>query len=144
MSQNNNPPPVFDLSGIPEIGKPKAKTMIQPLFDRILVRPLKTGDRTKGGLYIPDAATEGTPWRRGEIVAMGAGLITAEGITLPMSVKVGDVVIFFRGGSDQLVLPTDDEDLLCIREGHILGIVHGLDRDTGLVGDNGRPLVVPS
>lgn len=142
MSNNDNAKPniVGLASFIPEVNA-SPKPTIEPLFDRMLVRTLASGDRTKGGLYIPDSALDGTPWKRGEIVAQGKGHITPEGVTLPMTTKVGDVVLFFRTG-DQIVVPMEDEDLLCIREAHCLGIFHGLPRDTGLSTADGKPLLV--
>jgi len=112
---------------------------IQPLFDRMLVRVLASGDRTRGGLFIPSMATDNTPWMRAEVVAQGNGRLMGDGTVVPMTTKVGDVVLFFRTQSsgEQLVVPMDDEELLCIRESNILGIVHGLDRDTGILTPEG-------
>ncbi len=111
----------------------------QPLFDRMLVRVLAAGDRTKGGLFIPSVALDGTPWMRAEVVAQGHGRLMGDGTVVPMTTKVGDVVVFFRTQSsgEQLVVPVEDEELLCIRESNVLAIVHGLDRDTGILTPEG-------
>lgn len=108
----------------------------EPLYDRMLVRVLAAGNRTRGGLYVPDMAIDGTPWMRGEIVAAGHGRLMADGKTVPLSVKVGDIVVFFRSqnGGEQLVFPSEDgEELLCIREPNVLAILHDLPRSTGLL-----------
>lgn len=118
-----------------------------PLYDRLLVRVLDAGDRTKGGLFIPNMALDNTPWMRGEVIATGGGRLMADGNVVPLTVKPGDVVVFFRSqaGGEQLVFPSDDDgELLCIREPNILAILHGLDVDTGIVTPEGgrftRPL----
>jgi chaperonin GroES len=115
----------------------------QPLFDRMLVRVLTAGDRTKGGLFIPGMALDNTPWQRGEVVAVGHGRLMAGGEVVPMVVKEGDIVVFFRSQSsgEQLIFPADDEELLCIRESNVLAVVTGLMRDTGLVAVDGARLV---
>jgi chaperonin GroES len=147
MSQNNNDS-TSKLLGlmetVPEIGAAKPKVTLRPFFDRIVVRLLVEGSTTKSGLHIPKMAIDNTPWKRGEVVAVGGGHITSEGVQLPMLAKVGDVVMFFRTGSDQLIVPWGDEELLCIREAHCLGALDGLERNTGLVSADGAALVVPS
>lgn len=115
---------------------------VEPLFDRMLVRVLAAGDRTKGGLFIPSMAVDNTPWMRGEVIAAGPGRLMADGSVCPMTAKVGDVVLFFRSQSsgEQLVVPAfdgDGDELLCIRESNCLGIVRGLDRDTGILTPEG-------
>lgn len=117
----------------------------QPLYDRLLVRVLEQGNRTRGGLYMPSMSMDNTPWLRGEVVAAGHGRIQAEGHTVPLQVKEGDVVVFFRSQSsgEQLVVPDDDgADLLVIREPHVLAILHDLPRSTGLLGSDGNEVMV--
>lgn len=115
-----------------------------PLYDRLLVRVLDAGDRTKGGLYIPSMALDNTPWMRGEVIAVGNGRLMSDGSQVPLTVKPGDVVVFFRSQSsgEQLVFPTDDDgELLCIREPNVLAVVSGLGRATGIVAVDGAEYV---
>lgn len=115
------------------------------LYDRLLVRVLEARDRTKGGIIIPEMAIDGTPWMRGEVVAVGHGRLMTNGETVPLRVKAGDLVIFFRSMSagEQMVFPVDDgEELLCIREPNILTILRDLETASGLVGTDGRVIVM--
>jgi len=115
------------------------------LYDRLLVRVLEARERTKGGLYIPEMAIDGTPWMRGEVVAVGHGRLMANGETIPLRVEVGQVVVFFRSTSagEQMVFMGDDnEELLCIREPNILCILRDLDKASSIVDDAGRPVVI--
>ena len=52
---------------------------IQPLADRIVVKPAEAEEKTKGGLYVPDTAKEKPVW--GEVVAAGPGKTSDEGKT---------------------------------------------------------------
>lgn len=118
---------------------------IEPLYDRLLVKLLPPDGRTRGGLFIPQMATDGTPYLKAEVVAVGGGRITTNGNTVPLTVKVDDVVIFFRSQSsgEQLVFPGDDgEELMIIREPNIAGILRDLDRVTSIQSVDGRQLVL--
>jgi chaperonin GroES len=118
---------------------------LEPLYDRILVRPLDGATRTKGGLYVPQIAHDNTPWQRAEVVAVGHGRLTPDGTVVPLRVRVGDVVAFFRsaGSGEQLVFPGDGgEDLLVIREPNVLAIYRDLPRATGLLNPDGTEAVM--
>ena len=63
----------------------------RPLGDRVVVEILKRNDeKTKGGLYKP-SGSETT--MMGTVVAVGSGLFTHSGESIPMSTKVGDTVL---------------------------------------------------
>jgi len=116
---------------------------IEPHGDGVLVRVLETGNRTKGGLYIPDMAIDGTPWQRGEVTAVGPGHYTSAGVLIPSAAKVGDVVVFWRNTKEQIIyLDTDGKDLLFIRAGHIMGFVRDLDKVTSIQDVDGRSMVL--
>ena len=91
----------------------------KPLRDRVLVKYSEEAEKTAGGLYIPDTAKEKP--QKGEIVAVGPGRITDDGKLQPVSVKVGDTVLFDKYSGSKVTM--DDVDYLIIREEDILGIV---------------------
>lgn len=106
------------------------------LYDRILIRIIEPAKKTSGGLYMPDVALDGSPYRYGEVVAVGTGRIIASGLTVPLAVAAGDLVMFFRErGGEQLVVPWEGEDLLIAREVHVVMVLDkaGLQRGTGLL-----------
>lgn len=120
---------------------------LEPLYDRLLVRLLRPEERTRSGLYVPQLATDNTPYLKAEVLAVGTGRITTTGSVVPLSVKKDDVVIFFRAPSsgEQLVYPSDDgSEQMLIRESHVAGILRGLDRVTSIVGVDGGNLELPS
>lgn len=104
---------------------------IEMLGDRMLVRPLKANERTKSQLlFIPETARDGTPWVNAEVVHVGPGGYSNMGNLIPMQCKTGDVIVFFRqqATGEQMVVPDGDEELLCIRQSHVLGILRGLSQ----------------
>jgi chaperonin GroES len=97
---------------------------ITPLYDRVLIRPIKPDSKTAGGIIIPDTAQEKPI--QGEVVAVGEGRITNEGNLIPLKVKVGDKVIFSKNagytGVPYHIHVNYDEEFLIVKESEIFGI----------------------
>lgn len=92
---------------------------LQPLHDRVLVRPAAPEETSAGGIIIPDTAKEKP--QEGEIIAVGTGRITEDGKTIPMDVSVGDNVIYGKYGGTEISV--NGEDLLIMKESDIYAIV---------------------
>ena len=95
---------------------------IKPLGDRILIEPLGEGEkegRTKSGIVIPDTAKERP--EEGRVAAVGEGRRTDDGKLVPMSVKVGQRVLFSKYGPNELKI--DDKEYLIAKEEDILAII---------------------
>ena len=90
----------------------------KPLKDRVLVKYSDEPDKSSGGLYIPDTAKEKP--QKGEVMAVGPGK-SDNGKTVPMDVKVGDVVLFEKYSGSKINI--EEQEYLIIREDDILGIV---------------------
>jgi chaperonin GroES len=109
---------------------------LTPLYDRVIVRNIEDSARTKAGLYVPDIARGNVPYARGEVVAVGAGRVAMDGTVAPLTVKVGDAVIYDRkAGVD---MPLDDEEVVLLREPEIIAILTELPRATGLYDAEGK------
>jgi chaperonin GroES len=89
---------------------------LQPLADRVLVKPIEKEEKTKSGIYLPDTAKEKP--QEGEIMAVGPGKMTDDGKRIPMDLKVGDRVIYAKYGGTEIKI--DDEELMILRESDIL------------------------
>ncbi len=92
---------------------------IQPLADRVVVKPQPAEDKTASGLFIPDTAKEKP--QRGTVVAVGPGKVE-NGTKVDMSVSKGDTVLYGKYSGTEITM--DDDDLLIMRESDILGIVN--------------------
>ncbi len=90
---------------------------IQPLADKIVVKVMEvTEEKTKSGLYVPDTAKEKP--QEGEVLAVGPGAMNDKGERLPMTVAVGDRVIFSKYAGTEIKL--DGEEYLIMAERDIL------------------------
>jgi chaperonin GroES len=89
---------------------------LQPLADRVLVKPMEKEERTKSGIYLPDTAKEKP--QEGEVIAVGPGKLSEDGKRIAMDVKVGDTVIYAKYGGTEIKV--DDEELIILRESDIL------------------------
>ena len=96
-----------------------ADVNVQPLADRVVVKPLEEAEQMRGGLYIPDTAKE-TP-SQGEVVAVGPGKLSDEGTRLEMDVSVGNKVLYGKYSGTDVTL--DGQEYLILRESDILAIV---------------------
>ena len=93
---------------------------IQPLGDRIVVRPLEAESKTKGGIVLPDTAKEKP--QEGEVVAVGKGKVLDNGSIQAPEVKVGDKVLYGKYSGNEITSKEGDE-LLIMREEDILAII---------------------
>jgi chaperonin GroES len=93
-------------------------TKLQPLADRLVVKPIQKEEMTKGGIFIPDTAKEKP--QEGEVIAVGPGRMTDEGKRIAMEVKAGDRVIYAKYGGSEIKI--DDVEMIILRESDILAV----------------------
>jgi len=91
---------------------------IKPLHDRIIVRRAQAKTKTAGGIIIPDAIKEKPS--EGEVLAVGNGRYNDKGVLIPLSVKVGDKILFHRFAGDDIQI--DGENLLMLREDNVMAV----------------------
>lgn len=92
---------------------------IKPLHDKVLVKRVDEETKTAGGIIIPDTAKEKPS--EGVVEAVGNGFRAEDGKILPMSVKVGDKVLFGKWAGTEIKV--NGEARLIIKESDILAIV---------------------
>jgi chaperonin GroES len=92
---------------------------VKPLRENVLIKRVEEENKTAGGIILPDTAKEKPS--EGIVVAAGEGPRTTEGKTLPMSVKVGDHILFSKWSGTEIKV--DGVPHLIIKEGDILAIV---------------------
>jgi len=107
----------------PEIVTPEEHDMnLQPLEDRIVVRPGEAEETTVSGLVIPDTAKEKP--QQGEVLAVGPGRRSEQsGELIPVDVATGDVVLYSKYGGTEVAV--DGEDLLVLSSRDVLAKIAG-------------------
>ena len=89
---------------------------LQPLADRLVVKPIEREEVTKGGIVLPDTAKEKP--QEGKVMAVGPGRLSEDGKRIAMEVKVGDIVIYAKYGGVEYKI--DDKEVIILRESDIL------------------------
>jgi len=96
----------------------KSATKIQPLFDNVLVKPLDAETKTPGGIILPDSAKEKP--QVGLVMAVGPGAYD-DGKLIPMTVKVGQKVMYKKWGGNEIKV--DGQEWMLVEQKDILAIV---------------------
>lgn len=132
MKKNNKKSTVKPKKTSPVLGKSDnstksvakvAKSSIQPLGDRILIKPFLDSDVEKKndfGIIIPETVSKESP-EKGKVIAVGEGRYD-NGKIVPMKVKVGDTVIFSKYGFDEVKV--DGSELYILKEDSVLAIIN--------------------
>lgn len=94
--------------------------MFKPLNNYVLIERIEEDNKTAGGIIIPDTAKEKPS--RGRIIAVGDG-VYENGARVPLTVAVGDVVLFAKWASSANEVKIDGADYVLIKESDILGIL---------------------
>ena len=93
---------------------------LQPLDDRIVVRPSEAEEKTASGLVIPDTAKEKP--QQGEVIAVGPGRRADNtGELIPLDIAVGDKVVYSKYGGTEIT--SDGQDVLILNARDVLAIV---------------------
>lgn len=88
------------------------------MADRVLVKPETMEEKTASGIIIPDSARKEKP-ETGVVVAVGPGKVGDDNEIIPMTVKVGDKVMFSKYGFDEITI--GDDEYYVVSENNILG-----------------------
>lgn len=87
---------------------------MKPISDRVVIKPSKAEEKTKGGIIIPDTAKEKP--QRGEVISVGPG---KEGNL--MTVQAGDIVLYGKYAGQEISF--EGQDYIIMREDDILVIL---------------------
>ncbi len=92
---------------------------VKPLFDNVLIKPLEGETKTASGILLPETAKEKP--QMGKVMAVGPGGVTDDGKMVPMTVKVGQVVMYKKWGGNEVKV--DGEEWLLVEQKDILAII---------------------
>ncbi|WKZ28937.1 MAG: co-chaperone GroES [Patescibacteria group bacterium] len=93
---------------------------LRPLGDRVVVKPLTQDEVTKSGIILPETVDKERP-ERGEVIAIGPGKVLENGAFAPMSVKVGDKIVFKKYSPDEVKV--DNVEYLVVSESDIMAVI---------------------
>jgi len=97
----------------------KTQGNIKPLFDYVLVKPVKSEEILPSGIVLPDSAKEKP--QVGEIMVIGPGAHNEEGKLIPMIVKVGQKVLYKKWGGNEVKV--GHEEWLLIEQKDVMAVV---------------------
>jgi chaperonin GroES len=92
---------------------------LKPLGDRVVVEHVEQAEKTAGGVFLPDTAKEKP--QEGRVLAVGTGRTLDNGTVLPLSVKVGDKIIYSKYSGSEIKY--EGKEVLIISEKDVLAIV---------------------
>jgi chaperonin GroES len=92
---------------------------LRPLRDKVVVKPSAEEEKTAGGIFLPDTAKKKS--QEGIIVAVGTGRPLDDGTIKPISVKVGDSVLYSKYGGTEVTL--EGQDYVLLDEDQLYAIV---------------------
>ena len=92
---------------------------LKPLGDRVVVEHVEQAEKTAGGVFLPDTAKEKP--QEGRVLAVGTGRTLDNGTVLPLTVKVGDKIIYSKYSGSEIKL--EGKEVLIISEKDVLAIV---------------------
>lgn len=93
---------------------------IKPLYDHVLIEPIKEEEKTKSGILLPETAEKEKP-EQGKVIAVGPGKKDKTGNLIPLEVKVGDTVLFTKYGPNEIKV--EEKEYLIAKEEDILAIL---------------------
>ena len=96
-----------------------ASSQLQPLGDRLVIKPLESEEKTKSGLVLPDTAKEEP--QEGKVIAVGSGKLMDDGSVKKLEVKNGDRVLYGKYSGTEVRI--NEEDYLILREDDVLAVV---------------------
>ena len=92
---------------------------LQPLGDRIVVKPLAAQEKTKSGIVLPDTAQEKP--QEAKVIAVGTGRLLDDGTVKKLEIRAGDKILYGKYSGSEVRL--NDEDYLILREEEVLAVV---------------------
>jgi chaperonin GroES len=91
---------------------------MQVMHDRVLIKKLEPETKSAGGIMLTSSVT---PVYEAEVVAVGTGKPVKDGAPIPLTVQVGDRVMY--NPSATISVTVKGESLLVIKEEEIFAIL---------------------
>lgn len=99
--------------------KTSCKTPLRPLGNRVLLQRLDAEEQLKGGILLPDTAKK--KQEKARVIAVGSGKYDKNGNLVPITVKVGDIVLIDKYSGQEVTI--DDCEYVIVRSEDLIAIV---------------------
>lgn len=96
-----------------------------PINNHVVIEPLKEEHKTSSGIVLPETAEKERP-EQGKVIAIGPGKVNENGTRVPLSVKVGDIVLFSKYGPTEIKIKDasgKEVEYLIGKEDDILAVI---------------------
>ena len=103
------------------MSKVKNKISLKPLGENVIVQRLEEEETLKNGILLPDSAKKKN--EKAKVIAIGKGKTTESGTTLPMPVKIGDIILMDKYSGQEISL--ENEEFIVLKASEITAIVEG-------------------
>ena len=97
----------------------KKKTILKPLGNRVVAQRAEEEETLKGGIIIPDSAKKKPETAR--VIAVGEGKKTEDGKVIPISLKVGDLILMDKYSGQEVTI--DDEEYIIVKAEDIIATI---------------------
>ena len=98
----------------------KSTMILRPLHDRVIVIPTSKETQTASGFLLPDTG-ENERSEQGEVIAVGPGRLLESGARAPMTVAIGNKVMFKKYAPDEVKI--DGKEYLVVSESDIIAVI---------------------
>ncbi len=92
---------------------------LRPLQDRVIVKQTEAEEKTKSGIYLPDAAKERPT--QGKVISVGPGRLDEKGKAMEIPVRVGDTVYYGKYSGTEIEV--EGQKFVILRETDLLGVL---------------------
>lgn len=96
------------------------KITLRPLGNRVVAKRIEAQETMKGGIILPDSAKK--KQEAAKVVAIGTGLKTKEGDTIPIPVSIGDTILMDKYSGQEVTI--DDEEYVIVKADDIIAIIN--------------------
>ena len=94
---------------------------LRPLGDRIIVRRVAAGEKSAGGIILPDNAKEKP--QKGTVLATGPGKLLKDGTRRALQVREGDTILFTNWAGDEFKQRETKDEILIMHEEDVLAVI---------------------
>src|SRR5690242_13500738 len=99
--------------------KTEKKLALRPLGNRVIAQRLEPQETMKAGIILPDSAKK--KQETAKIVSVGPGKRLEDGTVLPISLKIGDIILMDKYSAQEVTI--DEEEYIILKADDIIATI---------------------